>query len=613
MSRAQLPDYRAAAGLLTAMLCVGLGGCGQRDSRPDGDDLRAAATEASQDESPSLVEEHVLFAPREFASEGVDNPRADGWDTEALSNDASRRLEEFGQLLAGSGEREVEWLDAGFYSNRLVPNPVATHVVFDDELFQVRRLEDRPDEGFDWITTLADFRGYWSRFDNQRFKFKLFGIGIEKGEIWTRQYFHFSGDGPSSVVEQNSTWLVRWRPEGDDQLRLVAIEVEEFEEVVSKRPTPLFADYTHQALNGCETYKSCSLTGIGDWRKRLESRLGVLNFGHHGLAVGDVNGDLRDDLYVCETGGLPNHLYLQQSDGTLRDVTEESGLDYLDNTRSALFVDLDNDGDQDAVVAFAKGVVLLENDGRGQFAERARLNSVREAFSLSAADMDADGLLDVFVCVYFGSDLTASELPAPVPYFNASNGGRNYLVRNLGDWRFADITEETGMEVDNRRFSYASVWEDIDNDGDQDLVVVNDFGPNQLFRNDGGHFAEIAKESGLVDGAFGMSASFADYDHNGNMDLYVANMFSAAGNRVTYQPQFKADADQSARAKIQQLARGNSLFRNVGGRFEDVSIPAGVTMGRWSWGSLFADVNNDGWDDLLVGNGFVTGELPDDL
>ena len=97
------------------------------------------------------------------------------------------------------------------------------------------------------------------------------------------------------------------------------------------------------------------------------------------------------------------------------------------------------------------------------------------------------------------------------------------------------------------------------------------------------------------------------------MDLYVSNMFSAAGNRITYQRQFKSDADASVREHFQRMARGNTLFLNTGTGFRDVSEQAGVTMGRWSWGSRFADVNGDGWSDLIVANGFISTEDTGDL
>ena len=111
-----------------------------------------------------------------------------------------------------------------------------------------------------------------------------------------------------------------------------------------------------------------------------------------------------------------------------------------------------------------------------------------------------------------------------------------------------------------------------------------------------------------------MSVSWGDYNHDGLMDLYVANMFSAAGNRITKQQQFMNQSSDELKAEIQYIARGNTLFENLGdGTFRDASVEAGVTMGRWSWGSLFADVNNDGLVDLLVANGFLTRDDTDDL
>ena len=109
-----------------------------------------------------------------------------------------------------------------------------------------------------------------------------------------------------------------------------------------------------------------------------------------------------------------------------------------------------------------------------------------------------------------------------------------------------------------------------------------------------------------------MGVSWGDYNNDGQMDLYVSNMFSSAGNRVTYQREFRAQ-DES-RVEFQRHARGNTLFKNAGdGSFQDVTATAGVGMGRWAWGSLMADINNDGWQDMLVTNGMVTNEDTGDL
>jgi hypothetical protein len=434
--------------------------------------------------------------------------------------------------------------------------------------------------------------------------------------VVTRQYFHISGSTAQQAREINATWQMTWTVGDEGQPpRIRSINLEQLEQVTSRVvDRSWLVDCTQSVLGQDATYQRTLQVGVDHWLSRLEATHGIYNFGYHGLALGDVNGDGLDDLYICQSGGLPNHLFVQQPDGTLRDMAAAAQVDFLDNTRSALLIDLDNDGDQDLVLALVSGMLFLENDATGRFRLRARINRVRQAFSLAAADYDQDSRLDVYACVYYGSGEDAAELPLPMPYFDATNGGQNYLIKNLGDWKFADVTAEVGLDEDNRRFTFAATWEDYDNDGDLDLLVVNDFGPNQLYRNEAGHFRNVAQEVGLVDGAFGMSSTWGDYDHNGRMDLYVANMFSAAGNRVTFQPRFKPGETDQTRSRFRHLARGNSLFHNRDdGTFADVSVETGVTMGRWSWSSLFVDLNNDSWDDLLVTNGFVTGTQTDDL
>jgi hypothetical protein len=160
----------------------------------------------------------------------------------------------------------------------------------------------------------------------------------------------------------------------------------------------------------------------------------------------------------------------------------------------------------------------------------------------------------------------------------------------------------------------AAAWEDFDNDGDQDLYVANDYGQNCLYRNDEGQFINVADELNVVDFGSGMSVSWGDANHDGWMDLYVGNMFSAAGNRVATQSRFMAQSDEATRKLYQRFAKGNSFFENQNGlRFAEVGADAGVEMARWAWSSLFVDVNNDGWDDLFVANGFITADDDRDL
>jgi len=149
------------------------------------------------------------------------------------------------------------------------------------------------------------------------------------------------------------------------------------------------------------------------------------------------------------------------------------------------------------------------------------------------------------------------------------------------------------------------------------LYVANDYGRNNLYENAEGRFRDVAAKLGVEDISAGMSAAWGDYNGDGWMDLYVSNMWSSAGNRVAYQRNFHATVDDATRKTLQRHARGNSLFANRLGegqsQFDDVSVESSVTLGRWAWSSQFADINNDGREDLYVANGFITQEDTGDL
>ena len=128
-----------------------------------------------------------------------------------------------------------------------------------------------------------------------------------------------------------------------------------------------------------------------------------------------------------------------------------------------------------------------------------------------------------------------------------------------------------------------------------------------IFTNDGGRFTDVATAAGVEGLSAGMSVTWGDYNQDGFMDLYVGNMFSSAGNRVAYQRQYRSEIGGSSQSAFRRHARGNTLFENRGdGTFRDVTLQAGVNMGRWAWSSNFADLNNDGYEDLLIANGMVT-------
>jgi hypothetical protein len=257
----------------------------------------------------------------------------------------------------------------------------------------------------------------------------------------------------------------------------------------------------------------------------------------------------------------------------------------------------------------------MENDGTGRVRLAASLPIGADPQSLCAADYDRDGDLDLYVCMNDDFALGKEKRSkGTFTHHDATDGAPNHLFRNDREWRFRDVTAEVGLDVNNTRHSLAACWEDYDDDGDPDLYVANDYGPNNLYRNDGGRFTDVAFDAGAEDYGSGMSAHWGDYDRDGRMDVYVANMWSSAGLRVTHQDRFHPEESPEIRRRWQRFAKGNTLLRNRGdGTFEETSRAAAVEMGRWGWGSIFADVNLDGWEDLVLGNGYLTMEDDADL
>ena len=327
------------------------------------------------------------------------------------------------------------------------------------------------------------------------------------------------------------------------------------------------------------------------------------DFVYHGAAAGDVDGDGLIDVFA--TGIGRNYLYRNQG-STFSDAAEDAGVAVTLSGTAPLFLDADNDGDLDLFVAAVGEQMFFENrlipDGKLSFrdiSQEAGVSLPAVGFSATAADVNRDGWTDIYVTSYnrYGRVM-------PNSWHQASNGTPNLLFLNQKDGTFTESAKAWGVQ--DRRWSYAAQFADIDGNGLLDLYVANDFGENALYVNLGDRFQDRADSSGVLDPGNGMGVSFGDYNNDGHLDLYVTNMSSTAGNRILDR---LFPSGTSSRSVLRKLAAGNSLFQgNSKGDFRDVSASLGPFGAGWAWGGVFVDFDNDGWEDLYSPNGFISGK-----
>ena len=547
----------------------------------------------------------------------IDNPSEDGWKTEALAEYANKKLKKLGDLFFNDGTLE-NIITSDFSTDPLSPKELKTLLSKDSIIIKSADIQSNTKkEGAEHLQKeLISTRNQTSELPEERYiKFKIVGIDLKSDQetFNTKVLFNINYKTNSNIVQKNAVWSINWKGL-DEHTKISDITIQSFSQAIRQKAFPLFTEITESVIGENSCYTTQLAHGMNHWLTRAPVRAMLNRFGTPGISIGDVNGDGLDDFFLCQEPGLPNRLFIQQKDGKALELSKEWGVDWIEDSRSSVIADFDNDGDQDLAVACYGMVVIANNNNQRGFEPVTVLRTSWSTSSLAAADYDNDGLVDLYVCAYVNEDNGDSIGTGSneFVYHDAENGAANTLFKNTtkdtGNLSFIDVTEQVGLNINNSRWSFAASWEDYDNDGDQDLYVANDYGRNNLYNNDKGKFTDLASKTDSEDSASGMSVSWADYDRDGNMDLYVSNMFSAAGNRITNQKQFKNSTQQSVRERFRRFARGNTLLRNTGQIFQDTSLSAGVNMGRWAWGSNFIDFNNDTFPDLIVANGYLTSK-----
>lgn len=324
-----------------------------------------------------------------------------------------------------------------------------------------------------------------------------------------------------------------------------------------------------------------------------------------GCAFLDFDNDGWMDIYLVNSGicdfynpvpKLRNALYRNNRDGTFTDVTEKAGVAAGGYGMGVAVGDYDGDGFPDLYVTQYGRSILFHNNGNGTFTDvTERAGVAAPGWSTSAVwfDYDNDGKLDLFVCQFaeFNKDLGCGVERDGTRHYcipRIFKPRPSWLFHNNGDGTFTDVSQKMGIS-EHLGKAWGVVAADVNNDGLMDLFVSNDTVANFLFLNRGTRFEEAGLDADVAYSAdgrprSGMGVDAADFDHDGWMDLFVANI------------------DEEI----------FSLYRNKhDGTFDDLAMPAGIGMAtRWlsGWGLKFFDYDNDGDLDLILANGF-----PDDL
>jgi enediyne biosynthesis protein E4 len=325
-----------------------------------------------------------------------------------------------------------------------------------------------------------------------------------------------------------------------------------------------------------------------------------------GVAIGDYDGDGRADIFVVtKTKGC--RLFRNLGGYRFEDVTQKAGVGAEPGVWNvgATFVDINNDGLLDIYVCrFNAPNLLYINQGDGTFKEMAHAygldikdSSVMAAF----CDYDRDGWLDVYITTNLLDNATHP------------GGQRGYLLHNNRNGTFTNVTEPAGISGESQ--SHSATWWDYDNDGWPDLYVANDYGiPDKLYHNNrDGTFTDVLDQVLPHTSFYSMGSDLGDVNNDGLIDLFIADMAATTHqkdqNSIAESRERDEEADNSTGGM--KLHRSALLLNTGTGRAMEAAYLAGIAASNWTWSVRFEDLDNDGRLDLFITNGFNRDPNPD--